>query len=68
MAKTKEAHSHSLILGCSFLWTDSHKAAKGARKEANINLKGAHLHVIGDLIQSIGVMIGGALIWINPAW
>lgn len=34
----------------------------------NINLQGAYLHVLGDLIQSVGVMIGGAIIWWKPEW
>lgn len=34
----------------------------------NINVQGAYLHVLGDLIQSIGVMIGGRMIWYNPKW
>ncbi|KAI4370831.1 hypothetical protein MLD38_019136 [Melastoma candidum] len=34
----------------------------------NINVQGAYLHVLGDSIQSIGVMIGGAIIWIKPEW
>lgn len=34
----------------------------------NINVKGAWLHVVGDLIQSVGVMIGGAIIWVKPEW
>lgn len=34
----------------------------------NINLEGAYLHVLGDLLQSIGVMAGGAAIWYNPEW
>ncbi|KAK9861403.1 hypothetical protein WJX84_006624 [Apatococcus fuscideae] len=29
----------------------------------SINLRGAVLHIIGDLVQSIGVAIAGALIW-----
>ncbi|KAJ7980802.1 Metal tolerance protein like [Quillaja saponaria] len=29
----------------------------------NINLQGAYLHVMTDLIQSVGVMIGAAIIW-----
>ncbi|PKI32177.1 hypothetical protein CRG98_047435 [Punica granatum] len=32
----------------------------------NINLQGAYLHIIADLIQSIGVMIAGAIIWAAP--
>ncbi|GMI95336.1 metal tolerance protein 1, ZINC TRANSPORTER OF ARABIDOPSIS THALIANA 1 [Hibiscus trionum] len=38
------------------------------RKERNINIQGAYLHVLGDSIQSIGVMIGGAMIWWKPEW
>ena len=29
----------------------------------NINMRGAVLHIIGDLVQSIGVAAAGALIW-----
>ena len=38
------------------------------KKQWNINVQGAYLHVLGDSIQSIGVMIGGAVIWYNPRW
>ena len=31
----------------------------------NMNLRGAVLHVIGDLVQSIGVAFAGILIWVN---
>ncbi|MED6217263.1 hypothetical protein PIB30_016075 [Stylosanthes scabra] len=34
----------------------------------NINLQGAYLHVMTDMIQSIGVMIAGAIIWAKPEW
>ncbi|CAK9224015.1 unnamed protein product [Sphagnum troendelagicum] len=30
--------------------------------------QGAYLHVLGDLIQSVGVMIASAMIWYNPKW
>jgi zinc transporter 2 len=32
----------------------------------NINLRSALVHVIGDLLQSVGVAIAGLLIWLNP--
>ncbi|KAK9013685.1 hypothetical protein V6N11_041686 [Hibiscus sabdariffa] len=38
------------------------------KKRMNINVQGAYLHVLGDSIQSIGVMIGGAIIWYKPEW
>ena len=34
-------------------------------KAKNINLHGAVLHVIGDLVQSIGVAVAGLVIWIK---
>ena len=35
-----------------------------AKKESrNINVRAAFIHVIGDLIQSIGVVIAGYVIW-----
>ncbi|KAI4373434.1 hypothetical protein MLD38_011560 [Melastoma candidum] len=37
-------------------------------KRLNINLQGAYLHIIADLIQSVGVMITGAIIWVAPNW
>ncbi|CAI0539958.1 unnamed protein product [Linum tenue] len=37
-------------------------------KLLNINIQGAYLHVMADLIQSVGVMIAGAVIWAKPEW
>nr|XP_027125324.1 metal tolerance protein 1-like isoform X1 [Coffea arabica] len=46
-----------------------HKSNSGhKKKQRNINIQGAYLHVLGDSIQSIGVMIGGAIIWYKPEW
>jgi len=36
--------------------------------EESINVRAAALHVVGDLVQSIGVIIASVLIWINPKW
>ncbi|XAR70090.1 hypothetical protein NMG60_11026838 [Bertholletia excelsa] len=44
------------------------KGGTKKKKESNINVQGAYLHVLGDSIQSIGVMIGGAIIWYKPEW
>lgn len=35
-------------------------------KMANMNLNAAYLHVLGDLLQSIGVVVAGVIIWIKP--
>ncbi|KAG9157174.1 hypothetical protein Leryth_004858 [Lithospermum erythrorhizon] len=44
------------------------KSTEVKKKQRNINVQGAYLHVLGDSIQSVGVMIGGALIWHKPEW
>lgn len=38
------------------------------KKKQSINVRSAYLHVLGDSIQSVGVMIGGAIIWCKPEW
>ncbi|KAK1559150.1 hypothetical protein Q3G72_011187 [Acer saccharum] len=47
---------------------DKPKDGNEQKKRRNINVQGAYLHVLGDSIQSIGVMIGGAVIWYKPEW
>lgn len=37
-------------------------------KILNINIQGAYLHVMTDIIQSVGVMISGLIIWVRPEW
>lgn len=36
------------------------------KKSTNINLDGAKLHVLGDLLNSIGVIIAAVIIWFWP--
>ena len=38
----------------------------GPHSYTNINVRSAFLHVIGDLIQSIGVVVASIIIYINP--
>lgn len=37
-------------------------------EQQNINIRGAYLHVLGDLVQSGGVMVAGLVIWFFPEW
>ncbi|XP_027089014.1 metal tolerance protein B [Coffea eugenioides] len=37
-------------------------------KILNINIQGAYLHVMTDIIQSVGVMISGLIVWVKPEW
>lgn len=38
------------------------------RERENINVKAAFIHVVGDLIQSIGVLIAAFIIYFKPEW
>jgi solute carrier family 30 (zinc transporter), member 2 len=40
----------------------------GKKPRRNINVHSAYLHVLGDSVQSVGVMVGGAIIWYKPEW
>ncbi len=52
-------HSHSHDAGAEETKDHSHD---------DINLRAAFIHVIGDLIQSVGVLIASGLIWYRPQW
>ena len=45
----------------SFYWKNKAKKGRGA-DDRNINVRAAFIHVIGDLIQSIGLVIAGYII------
>jgi len=34
----------------------------------DVNVRAAFIHVLGDCLQSVGVIIASALIWYNPDW
>uniref|UniRef100_A0A0N4ZLB0 Zinc transporter 2 n=1 Tax=Parastrongyloides trichosuri TaxID=131310 RepID=A0A0N4ZLB0_PARTI len=66
-------HSHSHLGGTSHAHhsheagvPDNHHSHEKPRQ--NINIRAALIHVIGDLIQSIGVLIAALLILYNPEW
>jgi hypothetical protein len=56
-AESHEDHAH-----------DDEAGAAPSHEEENLNVKAAFIHVLGDAVQSVGVMIAAALIWYNPAW
>lgn len=43
-----------------------HGGGEASTEEDNINVRAAFIHVVGDLVQSIGVMIAAGIIWANP--
>ncbi|KAL3583410.1 hypothetical protein D5086_014471 [Populus alba] len=64
-------HEHDLAEPLLSTHTEVDNKTKGGskqKKQRNINVQGAYLHVLGDSIQSVGVMIGGAIIWYKPEW
>ncbi|ETV90263.1 hypothetical protein H310_14918 [Aphanomyces invadans] len=46
---------------------DEHTAEEVAANK-NLNVKAAYIHVLGDLLQNIGVLVAGAVIWAKPSW
>ncbi|KAK4267090.1 hypothetical protein QN277_023923 [Acacia crassicarpa] len=58
-------HSHDDV---SEPFLNGSEGSSEKKQEWNINVRGAYLHVLGDCIQSVGVMIGGALVWYKPEW
>ncbi|RHY27759.1 hypothetical protein DYB32_006550, partial [Aphanomyces invadans] len=34
----------------------------------NLNLRAAYIHILGDFLQNIGVLVAGAVIWWRPSW
>eukprot|EP01132_Coremiostelium_polycephalum_P003831 gene3831-4772_t len=58
--KSKKDHS-----GIKIENVDSKEKKK---KYMNINLHSAYIHVLGDCLQSVGVMIASVIIWVKPSW
>lgn len=61
-------HSHNHNHDHNHNHSHEHEENGGSTGILNINLQGAYLHVMTDLIQSIGVMIAGAIMWKKPEW
>lgn len=38
------------------------------KSKKNINLHAAYVHVLGDLAQSVAVLVAGLVIWWRPSW
>lgn len=64
---SNEDHGHGHGHGHMHGAPDAHKSEK-VHREKSVNVDAALVHVIGDAIQSIGVMIGAAIIWYKPEW
>ncbi|KAH8584802.1 cation diffusion facilitator like membrane transporter [Cryptosporidium sp. chipmunk genotype I] len=62
----KECSPHQS--GYSHLHSHNHHPSKDSSEQESLALKSAYIHVIGDILQNIGVMIAGLLILYNPDW
>ncbi|XP_028752315.1 metal tolerance protein 1 isoform X2 [Neltuma alba] len=63
-----DKHHHSHDSAAEPLLGGGSKDKPEKKRRWNINVRGAYLHVLGDSIQSVGVMVGGAIIWYKPEW
>ena len=41
---------------------------KAAAEDENINVRAAFIHALGDLVQSVGVVIAAVIIWVKPEY
>jgi zinc transporter 2 len=58
-------HSHSHDIGVAHDSSDdSDEEAEGK----NVNIQAAYLHVLGDMLMSIGVCIAATVIYFFPDW
>lgn len=65
MGCTLHQHGHTHGGGSSH----SHaKLEEGHTHDVNINVRAAYIHVVGDLIQSLGVLLAALIIYYKPEW
>jgi zinc transporter 2 len=57
-------HLDEVLPDCS----ENSPGASGPKKERNVNLHAAYIHVLADLAQSVVVLIAGLIIWARPSW
>lgn len=58
-SKNPHAHDHNLT---------SIEEYSAATEPSDVNIQAAYLHVMTDLIQSVGVAMAGLVIWYKPEW
>ncbi|VVC31480.1 Hypothetical protein CINCED_3A011580 [Cinara cedri] len=63
MGLTLHQHSHSH----GGLETHSHETS-GRNSSNNINVRAAYIHVLGDILQSLGVLVAAVVVYFKPEW
>jgi len=61
-------HDHSHHDPCEESSPKNNNIPKSPSLLKNINLHAAYLHVLGDLLMSLGVVVAGVVIWFQPTW
>jgi zinc transporter 2 len=64
----KLAHSSHLLLKELMTSVRAGQVPEKPKQHENVNVRAALLHVIGDLIQSIGVIIAAIIVYCRPDW
>lgn len=66
MGLSLQGHGHSH--GGPSVEAGGHGHAHGHQDAENINVRAAYIHVLGDIVQSVGVFIAALLIFFFPTW
>jgi len=71
-AHSHDGHSHELqgsqSHGHSHNETDAILSKPRKKLKKDLNVRAAFIHVLGDLVQSVGVFLAALLIYFKPAW
>lgn len=55
-------------MGCQLHSTHSHGGSVAHSHGQNINVRAAFIHVLGDVVQSVGVFVAAIVIYFLPTW
>ena len=66
--KSGHGHGHDHGHGHEGNYGSAHSGHDHGGHSSDVNLEAAYLHVLTDLIQSIGVALAGAVLWWKPHW
>lgn len=67
-AVTEVQHLDEVLPDCSAEAHGHPVKGEGHKKERNVNLHAAYLHVLADLAQSVVVLVAGLIIYMKPTW
>ncbi|XP_051948919.1 zinc transporter 8-like isoform X1 [Xyrauchen texanus] len=62
------SHDHENEKGHSHANANHHEVGTGKRQQANASVRAAFVHVIGDLLQSVSVLVSALIIFFKPEY